>query len=712
MSLFVKKNLIKVIFTTVVATSLVSVAQADEGMWTLDNLPAKKMKSDYNFKASKDWVKHVQLSSVRLANGCSGSFISKDGLVMTNHHCARGCIQNLSSKRNDYITKGFLAAKRNQEKVCPAFEVNRLLSVLDVTSEMLKATKGKKGKAYSDAKKEKMAALEKKCVEDPKVYRCDTVSLYNGGQYKLYKYRRYSDVRLVFAPEDEIASFGGDPDNFNFPRYSLDMTFLRVYENGKPLDNKNWFSWAKVGAKKGDMTFITGHPGRTSRLEPISVLENMRDEKLVEALINLSETRGVLTQFSKKNKESARIAKAKLKRVENGYKALKGRLQALQDRNFFAQLVKKEAALKRRVSKNRKYKKKYGDSWKNISSALVKSNNMSDEIRHIAFSNYGSELFGIAQTLVRYADEIKKPSAKRLREYTDAKLPRLEQRLFSPAPLYKTLEKVMMEHSLTKVREHLSPDHRFTKLILGDKSPAELSKAAVGGTKLKSISFRKKLFKGGKEAILSSKDPMIQLAIKVDKEGRRVRKIVEDEISPVMSKNKEKIAQALFDIYGTKNYPDATFSLRLSYGKVKGHLEKGKMVEPTTQVSGVYTRATGREPFKLPKQWLKAKSQLNAKTSFNFISTNDIIGGNSGSPVINRKAEIVGLVFDGNIHSLGGAYGYDERLNRSVSVHGDVILESLDKVYGAESIVNEITNSQKKAGLTKTHSATGVGSES
>tara|TARA_A100001015_G_scaffold321302_1_gene451332 strand:- start:2235 stop:4253 length:2019 start_codon:yes stop_codon:yes gene_type:complete len=664
-------------------------------MWTLDNLPKSQFKSRYAFEATSDWTKHVQLSSVRLANGCSGSFISKDGLVMTNHHCARGCIQNLSDKKNDAVSNGFFAKKRSQEKTCPAFEINRLVNVSDVTDEMLKATKGKTDKSYSDAKKEKMAELEKVCATDAKTFRCDTVSLYNGGQYKMYKYRRYSDVRLVFAPEDKIASFGGDPDNFNFPRYSLDMTLLRVYENDKPLDNKNWFSWAEKGVQKGDMTFITGHPGRTSRLEPISVIEYTRDTQLVKSLIRLSEMRGLLDQFAKKDKESARISKSYLKGVENGFKALSGRLKALQDKKFFASLKKKETDLRYRVNSNRWYKKKYGDAWDKIAQALKTQKDLSDELTHIAYSNYGSRLFGLARSLVRYADEAGKPNGKRLREYTESKIPRLKQQLFSPAPIYKSLETTMMEFNLTKLREHLSPDHSFTKLILGKKSPNELASEMVRGSKLKDIKYRKKLFEGGKKAIMASKDPMIRLALKLDKEARRVRKIDEDEISPILSKNKEKIAQALFKIYGTDNYPDATFSLRLSYGKVKGFPEKGKFIEPTTQVAGVYVRQTGREPFKLPKKWITAEKKLRPKTSFNFTSTNDIIGGNSGSPVINRKAEIVGLVFDGNIHSLGGAYGFDETQNRAISVHSDLILESLEKVYGAGVLVKEIKNSRQ-----------------
>lgn len=679
---------------SVLTIFLVHPLHADEGMWTLDNLPEERLKEKYDFKANPTWVKKVQLSSVRLANGCSGSFISKEGLLMTNHHCARGCIQNLSSKKNDFISSGFHAKARGDEKKCPAFEVNRLVDVSDVTENILEATKDKEGKAYSDAKKAKMAELEKACAKNSEDYRCDTVSLYHGGEYKLYKYRRYQDVRLVFAPEDSIAAFGGDPDNFNFPRYSMDMTFLRVYEKGKPLENKYWFPWAEEGAKKGDMTFITGHPGSTDRLLPTSMLKYYRDHRLVESLIRLAEMRGLLDQYAKKSKEAARISRGHLKGVENGFKALTGRLKALNDDEFFTQLLKKERDLKYRVRRNRWYKNKYGDAWKNIEKAIERKKNLEDEFSHIAFSNYGTKLFSYARTLVQYAEEIEKPNKKRFREFTDAKLPRTKQYLFSKAPIYKDFERTLMEHSLTKMREHLSPDHSFVKLALGKQSPEELSQELVKKTKLDDVAYRKKLFEGGKKAILSSKDPMIEFAIKLDDEARKYRKIEEEEISPIFSKNQEKIAKAIFDIYGKDNYPDATFSLRLSYGQVKGFPDNGKYVEPTTEIAGVFKRATGREPFDLPKSWIKNEKSLDKNTPFNFVSTNDIIGGNSGSPVINRKAEIIGLVFDGNIYSLGGAYGFDEKQNRAVSVHGDLILEALEKVYKADTLVEEIKESQ------------------
>ncbi len=680
-----------------------SFSFADEGMWTLDNLPQKQMEDRYGFKASPEWVEKVQLSSVRLANGCSGSFISKQGLVMTNHHCARGCIQNLSSKKNDYVSSGFHAKNPSQEKKCPAFEVNRLMSVTDVTKEILGATKKLHGKAYSDAKKAKTAELEKQCSGDSADYRCDMVTLYHGGEYKLYKYRRYQDVRLVFAPEDDIAAFGGDPDNFNFPRYAMDMTFLRVYENNKPIENKHWFSWSDKGVEKGDMTFITGHPGTTNRLEPTSMLEFYRDFQLVRSLIQLSEMRGLLHQYAKKSKEAARISKASLNGVENRFKATSGKLKALQNKKFFGQLLKKERDLKYRVRRNKWYSKKYGDAWKNIEQAIEKRRNLDDEISHIAYANYGSTLFSIARSLVQYSEEIEKPNHDRYEEYTDSKLPRTKQYLFSKAPIYKDFEVVKMEHGFTKMREALSPDHGFVRLALGKKSPGELAQELVTKTQLNSVEYRKKLFEGGKKAIFSSKDPMIQFAILLDKDSRNYRKIVEDELEPIFNKNQEKIAKAIFDIYGKGNYPDATFSLRLSYGKVDGFPDDGENIEPKTYIKGAYERATGSDPFKLPRSWVKAKNKVNLSAPFNFTSTNDIIGGNSGSPVINSQAEIVGLVFDGNIYSLGGAYGFDERQNRAVSVSGDLILEALENVYNAESLLKEINNSRK----TKDHKVAG-----
>lgn len=666
-----------------------SQALADEGMWTIDNLPKSDLKKKYNFTADDQWVDKVKLSSVRLSNGCSGSFISKDGLVMTNHHCARGCIQELSTAKKDYIANGFYAGKNSEEPQCPAFEITRLTDITDVTDKIIKATEGLTGEKYSEARKAKMAEIEKACADSDKV-RCDVISLYHGGQYKLYKSQRYQDVRLVFAPEQSIASFGGDPDNFNFPRYCLDMTFLRVYENGKPLENKNYFKWTEKDIAPGEMTFITGHPGTTNRLLTVSQLEYQRDVSLIKSLIEYSELRGLLTEYQTKGKEYKRTSRGRLQGVENRLKAQKGRLKALQDKKFFAQLEKNEKDLKNKVMGNRTYKKKYGSAWDDIEAAIEKSKNKTDEIQYIAYNNFMSDLFSMARTLVRAADELGKPNEKRLTEYTEAKIPQLKQRLMSKAPIYDDFEITLMEFAFTKMRENLSPDHPFVKKVLGQKSPRQVAENLVKKTKLKDPKVRDSLWKGGKKAIQASKDPMIQMALLMDEDARAVRKYYEDEIESIIDKSSEKIALAKFEVYGTDNYPDATFSLRVSYGKVKGYEESGEEIKPLTVIDGVYKRQTGAEPFALPSSWVKAQKSINKSVPFNFVSTNDIIGGNSGSPVINRNAEIIGLVFDGNIHSLGGAYGFDENLNRAVSVHSSVILESLDKVYKAQPLIKEI----------------------
>ncbi|MCJ8276394.1 MAG: S46 family peptidase [Bdellovibrionales bacterium] len=683
------KSLLIVISLILSAT----VAHSDEGMWTVDNLPKSLLKKDYNFTPSDQWLKKVQLSSVRLGNGCSGSFVSKSGLVMTNHHCARGCIQQLSTAKNDLIAKGFNAKSNKQERQCPGLEINRLLEIVDVTDKIKGATKGLEGKAYSEARKAKMAELEKECSKGNDKLRCDTVTLYHGGEYKLYKYQRYQDVRLVFAPEQAIAHFGGDPDNFNFPRYSFDVTFLRVYEDKKPLDNKNFFKWTQKNIAPGEMTFITGHPGRTNRLLTVSELEFQRDVVLPGNIALYSEMRGLLTQYQKKGKEFKRTSHQNLQGVENRLKAYKGRVKALRDEAFFAQLVKKEKDLKNRVMGRRWYKKKYGKAWGEIDKAVELTKNHRDEINSIAYNRFQSRLFGIAQTLVRAGDELTKPNAKRLTEYTDSKVPQMKQRLLSKAPIYKDLEKTLMEFAFVKLRETLSPDHPFVKQVLGRKSPQQLAKELVNGTQLTKTSMREKLLKGGSKAIKASKDPMIRFALALDAVMRDKRKFYEENIEAVADKNSEKIAQAKFDIYGTDTYPDATFSLRVSYGKVKGYEEKGKKIYPLTKVAGIYKRQTGSYPFALPKSWERARKTLDGEVPFNFVSTNDIIGGNSGSPVINRNAEIVGLVFDGNIHSLGGAYGFDESVNRSVSVHSSVMLNSLDKVYNAKTVLSEIKES-------------------
>ncbi|MBZ4422007.1 S46 family peptidase [Myxococcus sp. RHSTA-1-4] len=692
----------------VIATLLgAAPALADEGMWTYNNFPSAKVKEKYGFEPTQQWLDKVRLSSARLAGGCSASFVSPEGLVMTNHHCARGCIEQLSTAKKDYIANGFYAKTQAEETQCPAMEINQLESITDVTAELNKATQGLSGKQYADTLKAKMSELEQACSAGDAKVRCDIVTLYQGGQYNLYKYRRFQDVRLVMAPEHAIAFFGGDPDNFEFPRYDLDMTFLRVYVDGKPADtSKNYFKWSEKGAKEGDLTFVSGHPGRTSRGLTIAELEFQRDFVLPKTLMQLSEMRGMLAEFQKRGPEQKRISNNILFGVENALKASKGRHEALLDKKFFAQKAAAEQELRKKVESNPEMKKKYGAAWDAITKAQEEFRNVRTELvfqEHILAQS--SELFGIARTLVRGAEELPKENGQRLREFSQAGLPALKARLFSPAPIYPELEIARLTFGLTKMREELGADHPFVKKVLGKESPETLATRVIKGTKLREVKLRQSLFDGGKAAVDASKDPMIALAKLVDPDARAIRKHVEENIESVVRKNSELVAKAKFEVYGTNQYPDATFSLRLSYGAVKGYLEDGKKVEPLTQMAGTFERHTGEDPFALPKSWLKSQNVITGTTPMNFVTTNDIIGGNSGSPMINKDGEIVGLVFDGNIQSLGGEYGFDESVNRTVAVHSEAIIESLRKIYGATRVLEELRPGSTKVPPVKANPA-------
>ncbi|KFE70107.1 S46 family peptidase [Hyalangium minutum] len=676
----------------VVVAALVGAlpALADEGMWTYNNFPSAKVKAKYGFEPSQQWLDNVRLSSARLAGGCSASFVSPNGLVMTNHHCARGCIEQLSTAEKDYIANGFSAKTEADELKCPAMEINQLSEIVDVTDQLNKATQGLSGKQYSDTLKAEMSKIEKDCATSDQV-RCDVVTLYQGGKYNLYKYRRFQDVRLVFAPEHAIAFFGGDPDNFEFPRYDLDVSFVRVYQDDKPAQIANYFKWSKGGAKDGELTFVSGHPGRTSRGLTVAELEYQRDVVMPKTLVTLAEIRGMITEFQKRGPEQQRISNNMKFGVENGLKAIKGRHEALVDKKFFATKVAAEQELRQKVEANPELKKKYGAAWDEIAKAQEQLKLIRKELNYIEQGQgLSSSLFNIAQRLVRAADELPKENGQRLREYTDAGLPAFKAQLFSTAPIYPELEIARLEFSLTKLREELGPDHPFVKKVLGKESPLGLATRLVNGTQLRDVAVREKLFEGGKKAITSSKDPMIQLAILVDPDGRAIRKNYEENIESVIRKNSELVAKAKFEAYGTNVYPDATFSLRLSYGSVQGYTDNGKKVTPFTQMAGAYERNTGEDPFALPKSWIDSKSKLKLSTPMNFVTTNDIIGGNSGSPMINKDAEIVGLVFDGNIQSLGGDFGFDESVNRTVAVHSDAIIEALAKIYGANRVLEEL----------------------
>jgi hypothetical protein len=667
-----------------------ALAGADEGMWTFNNFPKAAVEKAYGFKVTDGWLDHVRLSSARLAQGCSASFVSERGLVMTNHHCAHSCIEQLSTKEKDFVKSGFLAKAPADEVKCPELEVNQLVGISDVTARMTKATEGKSGREFFAAQRGEQASIEKAC-QTTDALRCEVVSLYRGGIYNLYRYQRFQDVRLVFAPEFAIAFFGGDPDNFMFPRYDLDVAFVRVYQDGKPAAMKDWLRWSAAGAASGELTFVSGNPGGTARTLTVAQLEYLRDTALPERLVSMAEFRGKVSEYAHRGEEQARHSNATLFYVENGLKALTGRLEALQDRPFFESKVKAETGFKAALAKDGAQGPRYLAAFDAIAGAVSDQKKLR---RQLEFKERlsGGELLSVARTLVRGAVERTKPNPERLREFSDAALPQLTQGLFSPAPVYPEFEVFELDHLLTKMREKLGPDDPFVKKVLGPKSPSELAGELVKGTRLADVAVRRKIWDGGQAALdeAARTDAMLAFALSIDGDGRAVRKLNEDTIQPVLVKNQELIARAHFATEGTSAYPDATFTPRLSYGAVQGYEENGKPVAPFTTMGGAFERATGREPFALPKSWLDARAKIDPRTPFNMATSNDIIGGNSGSPVINAKGEVVGLVFDGNIQSLGGDYGFDPAVNRTVAVHSSALIEALQKIYGAQRIVDEL----------------------
>ena len=658
---------------------------ADEGMWTFDNLPHEQLKSRYNFSADKAWVNHVQRAAVSLG-GCSASFVSKTGLVMTNHHCVAGCLQQISSPAKDYLADGFLARRPEQELQCPATEVSQLEQITDVTARMQGATKGLEGEAFQNAQNALTAKLTSDCQGDNKAtVRCSVVSLYQGGQYHLYRYRRYADVRLVWAPEDAAPNFGGDPDNFNFPRFALDSAMLRAYENGKPAVVTDFFPFSAASAKADELVFTAGNPGRTSRMLTVSQLETLRDVVSINSIKRGYELRGALTQFRKLGTEQARIAYNDLFFLENRLKVTSGNLSALQSPVLMDRKRADEDSLKKFVASNPTLKAEIGDPWAAITKAQQRIREIGPEFEAMEGGRtFNTRYFNSARTLLRWAEERTKPDAQRLPEFASSRQPFVERQLFSRAPIYPEFERMKLEWSLAKLRENLGTDHPFVKQVLGNESPEQMAKRLIDGTKLGEVA-------GGKEALAKSDDPFINLVRDIDAGARAMRKRYESEVTAVEKKNAELIAKARFAQLGTKTYPDATGTLRLSFGTVKGWQERGRTVPPFTDFAGAFARNTGAEPYALPASWVNAKDRINLAQNYNFVTTNDIIGGNSGSPMINAKGEIVGLAFDGNVHSHGGAFWMDSALNRTVGVTSDGILEALKWIYGATELLNELS---------------------
>jgi len=666
---------------------------ADEGMWPFNNVPRAEIERKYKFKITDDWLRKVQLASVRFNNGGSGSFVSPNGLVLTNYHIVEDIVGELSTAQKDYAKEGFVAHSQAEELKAEGLELNVLESIEDVTERVQGSVNANMSAAEANAaRRAAISAIESESNKATGL-RSDVVTLYQGGQYNLYRYKKYTDVRLVFVPEFQAAFFGGDPDNFNFPRFNIDMALVRVYENGQPVNVENYFKWSQAGAKTGELVFVTGHPGSTSRLNTVAHLESLRDVSIPLLLRMLETRRDMLKQYMAQGEEQTRRAQNELNSIENSIKVYKGQMGGLRDPRLMARKQKGEDALRASIADAAK-QAKYGDAWDAIAKAHKGLAAFAKDRRFIDLgAGFNTSLFSHARTLVRLAEENEKPNAERLPEFGDARRASLEASLFTQSPFYEDFEKLKLANSLTFMRDTYGANHPLVQKVLKGKTPEARAAELIDGSKLKDAEFRRQLAKGGKAAIESSDDPMIQLARSIDKESRVARKRYEDEVLGVERAGYAKIAQALFETEGTKLYPDATFTLRLSYGAVKGYTENGKFVSPFTTLGGLYARSAKLKkfPWVLPPRWVEQKSKVNLTTPFNFVSTNDIIGGNSGSPTINKNRELVGLIFDGNIQSLVGNFDYDESVNRSISVDSRGMLEVLRNVFGADEVVEELT---------------------
>jgi hypothetical protein len=682
-----------VLFLTV--SLLIIPARADEGMWPFNIVPRAEIKRRHGFEVTDAWLRRVQMASVRFNNGGSGSFVSPDGLVLTNHHIASDTLAKLSTPQKDLGKTGFYAHTRAEELKAPDLELNVLVSIEDVTARVNGAVKeGMAAAEANDARRKAISMIEDES-QKATALRSDVVTLYQGGQYNLYRYKKYTDVRLVFAPEAQIAAFGGDPDNFNFPRYGLDMALFRVYENNQPVRaGENYFRFSREGAKPGELVFVPGNPGSTQRLNTVAHLDYLRETGIPLLVRHLERQRALLQKYSAVGEEQARLAREDLASVENSLKSYRGQEEGLRNKTIMARKMRDEESLRRSVAADARKQKEYGDAWDSIARARKGLPAYERERRFLDTEwGFNSQLFSIARNLLRLAVESERPNAERLPEYTDARRASLELELYSPAPIYDDFEKMKLADSLAFMRDELGASNALVKKVLNGKSPETRSAELIEGTRLKDVAFRKELSAGGRKAIEQSNDPMIQLARSIDEESRAVRKRYEDEVIGIERASYAKIARALFDLEGTKLYPDATFTLRLSYGVVKGYMEKGQPVQPFTYFAGLYQRSAEhnhRSPYDLPPRWVEKRSQLNLRTPFNFVTTADTIGGNSGSPIINRRAELVGLNFDRNIHGLVGNFIYDETQKRNIGVDARGMIEALRKVYGANEVADEL----------------------
>jgi hypothetical protein len=665
---------------------------ADEGMWTFDNMPVKLLQEKYGFKPSQEWLDHVRLSSVRFNDGGSGSFISADGLVLTNHHVGIGQLQKLSTAQRDYVATGFFASARADEPKCPDLELNVLISMENVTEKVMAAVK--EGQTPEQALKAREAAIALLEAESQKQtgLRSNVVSLYHGGEYWLYRYKRYTDVRMVFAPERQVAYWGGDWDNFTYPRYDLDVAIFRVYENGQPAKTEHYFKWNTAGAHDDELVFVSGHPGSTDRLFTVAELKYERDFRYPMLLDYFNKRIAILSQYALRGTEEQRRALVSIFGLENGKKAMTGEYQnGLLNEDMMKKKELEEKQFRDRVAADPKWAADYGGAWDVIAGVMKEQEKVYKQQFYRQLM--GSRLGAFATTIVFYVKEVPKPDADRLNGYHDAQLETVRYNLFSTAPVYPDLEEANLAGTLQISLDQLGPDDPFLKIVLGGRPTALVARELITGTRLGDVVYRQQLIKGGEKAVLNSKDPLIVLARNLEPFIRDTIKWNKDNIQSVLVPAQEKIGLARFAVYGKSLYPDATFTLRLSFGAVSGYPMNGTQAPFKTTLYGLYDRCLGFDKsneWSLPDRLWERQKTLDLSTPVNFVSSCDIIGGNSGSPVINKDAAIVGLIFDGNIESLAGRFFYDAGVNRAVAVHPAYIIEALRKLYGAGALADEI----------------------
>lgn len=675
------------------------LCRADEGMWLYNAFPKDRVKAKYGFEPTQAWLDHVRLGSVRFNNGGSGSFVSPDGLTFTNHHVGAGCVQELSTHGHDYIKGGFYAKTQAQEAQCPNLELNQLIGIEDVTAKIKDAAKvGMTSAEAGQAQRAAMSRIERECASSAGT-RCDVVTFYSGEVYNLYTYKKYTDVRLVFAPEFDAAFFGGDPDNFTYPRYDLDITFFRVYEDGKPAHTDNYLHWSRSGVKENDLIFVSGHPGSTGRLKTIAQLEFLRDVDYPSRLETYTRRIALLQKFGVESAENARISKEELFSYQNSFKAISGYLEPLKNKQVMAEKQTDEARLEA-AFKASSDGKRANDPWQEIGGTVRVQRDIYLPLTYVERNRgFNTQLAYFARWIVRATAEKTKPSEKRLREYRDSALSSLEQELFSTAPIYKSLETVTLADSLTQMRDALGADNPVVKKVLNGRTPQDVATELVANTKLDDVAARKQLYEGGVAAVQTSSDPLIVLMRNIDSDARELRKAYDDQVDAVERRAGAAIARARFERSGYTQPPDATFTLRLSYGAVKGYAGNGKGIPYFTDFAGGFQHSADHQntpPYQLPDSWMKAKPKIKLTTPLNYVTTADIIGGNSGSPTVNQNGEVVGIVFDGNIESLEWNFIYEDKQARAVHVDSRGILEALREIYGANGLVEELT--RKAAG--------------